>query len=109
PNVPVLLPNKVRPLIDEIEDFRFADSSTFDFRGDAKRSMGMWHSTLSNSNQKKFKGQVQSFRVKRPIGPIGYYRLDWIFVRPGGLGHPKDRDASYRLAPHFGETLVDFN
>jgi len=109
PDVPVLLPNKVRPLMDEVEDFRFADGSTFDFRGDAERSMGRWHSTLSNSNQKKFKGQVQSFKVKRPIGPIGYYRLDWIFVRSGWLGHPTDRDASYQLAPHFGETLVDFN
>jgi len=109
PNVPVLLPNDVRPLIDEVEDFRFADGSSFDFRGDGKRSMGKWHSTLSNSNQKKFKGQVQSFRVKRPIGPIGYYRLDWLFVRSGWLGHPSDRDASYQLAPHFGETLVDFN
>ena len=109
PNVPVLLPNKVRPLINEVEDFRFADGSAFDFRGDAERSMGMWHSTLSNSNQKKLKGQVQSFRVKRPIGPIGYYRLDWLFVRSGWLGHPKDRAASYQLAPHFGETLVEFN
>lgn len=109
PNVPVLLPNKIRPLIDEVEDFRFADGSTFDFRGDAKRSMGTWHSTLSNSNQKKFKGQVQTFKVKRTIGPIGFYRLDWFFVRSGWLGHPKDRAASYQLAPHFGETLVDFN
>ncbi len=108
-NIPMVFPNLVRPLIDEIEDFRFADGSTFDFRGDAERSMGVWHGTLSNSNQKKFKGQVQSFKVNRPLGPIGLYRLDWMFVRSGWLGYPMDRDASYQLAPHFGETLVDFN
>ena len=108
-HIPMIFPNHVRSLFDAVEDFKFADGSTFDFRGDAKRSMGTWHSTLSNANQKKFKGQVQSFKVKRPLGPIGYNRLDWFFVRSGWLEHPKDRDASYQLAPHFGETLVDFN
>src|SRR5690606_1495868 len=108
-NIPVIFPNLVRPLIDEVEDFRFTDGSAFDFRGDANRSMGMWHSTLSNSNQKKFKGQVQTFKVNRTFGPIGYYRLDWFFARSGLLRKPKDRHASYQLAPHFGETLADFN
>ena len=108
-NIPVLLPNKVRPLIDEVHDFRFADGSTFDFRGNRKRSMGFWHGALSNSNQKQFKGQVQTFSLGRPIGPIGYYRLDWMFVKSGLLNRPRQPDGSYVLAPHFGETLRVFN
>lgn len=109
PDIPVLLPNDVRPLIDEVEDFRFADGTAFDFRGDASRSMGRWHGSLSNSNQKQLKGQVQSFSVKRPIGPIGYYRLDWMFMRSGLLKDPRDQRSSYQLAPHFGETLRAFS
>ena len=109
PNIPALLPNKIRPLIEEVYDFRFADGSTFDFRGDPERSMGVWHGTLSNSNQKQLKGQVQTFSVRRPIGPIGYYRLDWMFVKSGRLNRPRQPDGSYVLAPHFGETLRVFN
>ena len=109
PNIPVVLPNKVRPLIDEMHEFRFGDGSTFDFRGDPERSMGMWHGALSNSNQKQLKGQVQTFSVRRPIGPVGYYRLDWMFVKSGLLNRPRQPDGSYVLAPHFGETLRVFN
>lgn len=109
PNIPVLLPNKVLPLIEAVEDFAFADGSRFDFRGDPERSMGPWEGKLSNSNQKQLKGQVQTFSVQRPIGPIGYYRLDFMFIRSGLLGHPRQRDASYVLAPHFGETMRVFN
>lgn len=109
PDIPLLLPNDVRPLIDEVEGFRFADGTAFDFRGDSNRSMGRWHGLLSNSNQKQLKGQVQSFSVKRPIGPIGYYCLDWMFMRSGLLQDPRDKRSSYQLAPHFGETLRAFS
>ena len=47
-----------------------------------------------------------SFRVLRPIGIIGRYRLDWVFVK----GFQKDPySGPYRFAPHFGETLEDMN
>jgi hypothetical protein len=40
--------------------------------------------------------------VKRPIGPFGRGRLDWLFVKAPPSAQSKD---SYRLAPHYGETL----
>ena len=65
--------------------------------------------TLSNSNHRnKIKGFRHTFSVPRPIGPIGLERLDWIFVK-SFLGAPKDKKGSYRLAPHFGQTLEAFN
>ncbi len=71
--------------------------------------MGIWYGVLSNSNQKQLKGQVQTFSVQRSVGPIGYYRLDWMFVKSGRLNRPRQPDGSYVLAPHFGETLRVFN
>ncbi len=47
--------------------------------------------------------------VKRALGVIGKYRLDWVFVKSGLLNDPLDRDAPYRFAPHFGETLEEMN
>ena len=91
-----------------IKKFRFDDSTVFDFRGDRQRSINGRASTLSNTNQKAVKGHTTSFSVPRPIGPIGIYRLDWVFVK-SFLQHPKDHSGPYRLAPHFGETLVSFN
>ena len=45
-----------------------------------------------------------SFTVRRPIGPLGAYRLDWIFVKRSA-----DPNVEGQLTPMFGETLVDFN
>jgi endonuclease/exonuclease/phosphatase family metal-dependent hydrolase len=104
PNIPIVFPNKKRKLITDVRDFRFSDGGCFDFRGDRDRSINRSTATLANSNQRAFKGLTPTFRVQRPIGPFGRGRLDWIFVKaPPSTqtrGHP-----SYRLAPHFGETL----
>ncbi len=108
-NIPIIFPNKVKPLFNEIENFRFADGTAFDFRGDKERSFGRYKGTLSNSNQKYLKGHVSTFQMKRPIGPLGLYRLDWIFVRSGLLDEPSNEEGSYQFAPHFGETLRSFN
>lgn len=101
-HLPVLAPNKVRRLFDCVENFRFSDGSAFDFRGDRRRSINGSGAVLANSNHKGPKGQVTSFSVKRPIPPFGFFRLDWMFVK--GIGGD-----SYRLAPHYGETLVEMN
>ena len=106
--IPVLLPNKTLPLFRRIEHFRFDDGGAFDFRGDEIRSVNGRAAKLSNSNAKDAKGQVTSFSVPRPIGPVGLYRLDWIFVK-SWLKDPEDRKGPYRFAPHYGETLVEFN
>jgi len=104
-DVPILFPNKTKSLFEKIETFRFKDGGAFDFRGDHKRSMNGVNGILSNSNQRsRFKGFTQTFKVPTPIGPLGRERLDWIFVK-SFLTHPKDKKGTYKLAPHFGETL----
>ena len=108
-DVPLLFPNPVRGLFEQVRDFQFDDGTTFDFRGDPDRSINARGGLLANSNEKRFWGQRTTFRVKRPIGPIGRYRLDWMFVRSGLLRESTDKRGPYRLAPHFGETLAEFN
>jgi len=83
----------------------FDDGGAFDFRGDKKRSVHGYTGALSNSNQRTyFKGFTFTFSTPQVIGPIGYDRLDWIFVK-SFLSHPQEKNGSYQLAPHFGETL----
>ncbi len=104
-NIPVVLPNKTRSLFTTIRDFRFEDGGAFDFRGDARRSMHGRSGVLSNSNQRQSqKGFTYTYSVPRSIGALGCERLDWIFVK-SFLTDPRDKKGSYRLAPHFGETL----
>lgn len=107
-DIPFLLPNKTKPMFNRIERFRFEDGGAFDFRGSSKRSINGRNAKLSNSNQKEIKGQATSFSVKRPIGPIGLYRLDWIFVKPWQADRG-DKDSPLRFTPNYGETLVPFN
>ena len=109
PHVPILFPNKVVGLFKQVRKFEFDDGSTFDFRGDRQRSINGRKGQLANSNDRRLKGQVTSFSVKRPIGPLGRYRLDWMFVKSGQLKDSTDKKGSYVFAPHYGETLVEFN
>jgi len=106
PHIPMILPNRSRSLFNRVRDFRFADGGRFDFRGDRDRSINRSTATLANSNEKAIKGHTPSFRVTRPIGPFGLGRLDWIFVKAPPSAQPNQD--SYRLAPHFGETLSGF-
>ncbi|MBI1977472.1 MAG: endonuclease/exonuclease/phosphatase family protein [Candidatus Omnitrophica bacterium] len=108
-DIPILLPNPVKPLFQMIEDFRFRDGKAFDFRGDQSRSINGNDGTLANSNQRDLKGFKTTFSTKRAIAEvIGKYRLDWIFVK-SFLKHPWAVNGSYRFAPHFGETLEEMN
>lgn len=102
PHIPVVLPNRTRAMFRQIEDFRFDDGGRFDFRGDRARSINQSAAKLANSNEKAIKGQAPSFSVLRPIGPFGKGRLDWLFVKAPPSAQPP---RSYRLAPHYGETL----
>ena len=103
-SVPILLPNKTKGLFSAVENFRFSDGGAFDFRGNKSRSTHRKSGKLSNSNQRHGKGFTYSFSVPRSIGPIGCERLDWIFVK-SFLTSSNQKNGSYRLAPHFGETL----
>jgi len=108
-NVPVIFPNTRKSLFTTIKKYRFKDGGAFDFRGDIDRSAYGVSGTLSNSNQRTFwKGFTVTFSTPRSYGPYGCDRLDWIFVK-SFLTSPEDEEGSYKLAPHFGETLKQFN
>ncbi|HXV28232.1 MAG TPA: endonuclease/exonuclease/phosphatase family protein [bacterium] len=108
-DIPVIAPNPVKGLFEIIENFRSDNGMAFDFRGDHERSINGDDGTLANSNQRDLKGFKTTFQVKRPVGAlIGKYRLDWVFVK-SYLQHPKDKNGSYRFAPHYGETLEEMN
>lgn len=109
-SIRIVAPNPTRPLFDLIRDYRFSDGSAFDFRGDKKRSWEGRKGTLSNSNQRDFKGFVTTFELRRPLaGIIGKYKLDWFFVKSNYLKDPDPENGSYRFAPHFAETLEALN
>lgn len=101
--------NREAAFFDALTDFRFDDGGAFDFRGDRDRSTGRHQQTLANSNERASKGFATTYQMSRTIGPIGRFKLDWIFVKPAALTAPYDRTQSYRLAPHFGRTLKDLN
>jgi len=107
-HIPIIAPNPLRSFFDMMRDYRFNDGGAFDFRGDPARSVGNKDDILANSNQRGSKGFVTSFRVLRPIGIVGKFRLDWVFVK-SYLEYPSDTGGPYRFAPHFGETLEAMN
>ncbi|MBP9865906.1 MAG: endonuclease/exonuclease/phosphatase family protein [Candidatus Omnitrophica bacterium] len=107
-DISVVAPNPQFDMFNAIKNFRFEDGKAFDFRGDPERSIGAKDKMLANSNQRGRKGFKTSFSVKRALGIIGKYRLDWIFVK-SQMTDPEDKNGPYRLAPHFGETLEEMN
>ena len=108
-DIPMLSPNRVKPLFDMIEHYRFNDGGAFDFRGDVKHSVNGKDGTLANSNQRDLKGFKTTFSVKRSlVEVIGKYRLDWVFVK-SYLKDTRDLTGPYRFAPLFGETLEEMN
>lgn len=107
-HVPVLAPNPESGFFETLENARFSDGYAFDFRGSPKRSAGGRGGTLANSNERRSKGFVQTYEVERSVGPVGQFKLDWIFVKPCVRG-PRDESGPYRFAPHFGRTLKALN
>jgi endonuclease/exonuclease/phosphatase family metal-dependent hydrolase len=108
-NIPIISPNPERQFFSTLENFRFSDGNAFDFRGDPARSHGNKGKKLSASNERARTGFVTTYQVERPIGFIGKYKLDWIFVKPANLTKPEDCNQSYLFAPHFGRTLTEIN
>ena len=110
PSVPIVAPNRTRGLFKMIQDFRFYDGFTFDFRGNPNRSANGKKGLLANSNQRDRVGYKMTFTTDRTLGHVlGKYRLDWAFVKSSYLKDPKDNKGSYRFAPHFGRTLEEMN
>jgi len=108
-NIPLVASNPEAEFFDRLKDFRFADGSAFDFRGERDRSIDGKDDPLANSNQRGDKGFITTYEVERTIAFAGKFKLDWIFVRPPSLTEPYDEEQSHRFAPHFGRTLKSLN
>jgi endonuclease/exonuclease/phosphatase family metal-dependent hydrolase len=108
-SIPLVGKNPEAAFFTRLEQFRFADQNSFDFRGDKKRSSNGRPGNLANSNERGEKGFAPTSELGRTYGPIGRFKLDWIFVRPARLIDPHSGKESYRFAPHFGRTLKELN
>jgi endonuclease/exonuclease/phosphatase family metal-dependent hydrolase len=107
-HIPLVAPNPEAELFELMEKFRFADNGAFDFRGDANRTANGREGTLANSNQRAQKGFMSTYAVTRTIGPVGRFKLDWIFVK-SYLRDLRDPRGTYRFAPHYARTLEEIN
>jgi len=107
-NIPLLGDNPEAKFFDTLEKFRFDDGSAFDFRGDSDHSANGRSGKLANSNERSEKGFEATEELERRFGPVGRYKLDWIFVRPARLdkgdGHNFSAFSCYR-----GRTLGAVN
>jgi len=107
-HIPYLAPNRERGLFEAIEEFRFADGTTFDFRGDAEHSSNGLSGTLSNSNERAGKGFAHTFDFAIAPGVVWKYKLDWFFVK-SYLEDPRDANGPFAFAPHFARTMSSVN
>ena len=107
-HIPFFSPNKEEALFNMMEGFRFQDGKAFDYRGDAQGSANGRTGTLANSNEREYKGFVCTYEWVYTLSNLGKHKLDWIFVK-SHLEDPKDKDGSYRFAPHHGRTLRHIN
>ena len=103
-DIPFFLPNPERGFFDNVERFTFPDGARFDFRGDKSRTVNGTEKTLANSNMRESKGFRPTSALQRSFGPIGTFKIDWMFVR-GYAKDPRKGSGSYRMAPHFPRTL----
>ncbi len=107
-HVPIVAPNPEEGLFRALENFRFDDGGSFDFRGDSQRSVNGRGGTLANSNERASKGFAITYELARSFGSFGKLKLDWIFVKPY-VRDPRSDKGCYRFAPHFGRTLEAVN
>lgn len=108
-DVPLVSRKKEAKLFGDLNDFRFEDGNTFDFRGEAARSVDSKGGTLSNSNERATKGFRYTFALAKTYGGlVGEYKLDWFFVKGYATDSSKP-GGSYKFAPHFARTLQEVN
>ena len=108
-SIPLVGKNAEAAFFSTLEQYRFADGNAFDFRGARARTSNGREGNLADSNERGDKGFVPTSELGRSFGPVGKYKLDWIFVRPVSLTDPHGSKQSYRFAPHFGRTLKELN
>ncbi len=108
-SIPLVGDNPEAKFFGMLEKFRFVDGGAFDFRGDPDRSANDRTGTLANSNERSEKGFVPTSGLGKTFGPVGQYKLDWMFIRPPRLTKPKGADDAGRFAPYYGRTLKALN
>jgi endonuclease/exonuclease/phosphatase family metal-dependent hydrolase len=108
-SIPLLGDNPEAKFFSTIEKFRFDDGSAFDFRGDPEHSANGRGGRLANSNERSVKGFEATEELSRRFGPIGQYKLDWIFVRPTHLDKPDDEHVFSAFSCFHGRTLHALN
>jgi hypothetical protein len=75
-DVPLVSRKKEAKLFGDLNDFRFEDGHTFDFRGEVARSTDSRGGTLSDSNQRATKGFRYTFALAKTYGGlVGEYKL----------------------------------
>jgi len=107
-SIPLIGDNPEAKFFHTLENFRFDDGSAFDFRGDAEHSANGRGGKLANSNERSAKGFEATEELERRFGPVGEYKLDWIFVRPAYLTSPDARQWS-AFSCYYGRTLKALN
>jgi hypothetical protein len=108
-SLPLIGTNPEAKFFTTLEDFRFDDGGRFDFEGEPERSSNGRSGKLANSNERGEKGFVATNELGQKFGPIGEYKLDWIFVKPGKLSDSTGPNPSYAFTPCFGRTLKELN
>jgi endonuclease/exonuclease/phosphatase family metal-dependent hydrolase len=108
-SIPMIGKNPEAKFFSTLENFRFDDGGAFDFSGEPGRSSNGKAGKLANSNERHEKGFVPTEELGKKFGPIGEYKLDWIFVKPAKLSDSPDSDKSYAFTPCFGRTLTELN
>ena len=107
-SIPLIGDNPEAGFFDAIEDFRFDDGAAFDFRGDSAHSANGHGGKLANCDERSEKGFVPTEEMARRFGPVGQYKLDWIFVRPAKLYKPA-ADQWTAFSCFHGRTLQELN
>ena len=108
-HLPILWDNRERPLFDSIENFRFDDGRTFDFRGRKKFTDPKRGRTLADSNARAWKGFVPTYAFNRDFGGVvGRFKLDWILVKPFTT-NPRQSKQPLKFAPTYPTTMQELN
>jgi endonuclease/exonuclease/phosphatase family metal-dependent hydrolase len=108
-DLPFIGSNPEAKFFEVLENFRFDDDGRFDFSGESERSSNGRSGKLANSNERAEKGFVPTNELGKKYGPIGQFKLDWIFVKAGKLSDSPGPSPSYAFTPCFGRTLKELN
>jgi endonuclease/exonuclease/phosphatase family metal-dependent hydrolase len=108
-HLPIVWDNRERPLFNYVENFRFDDGRSFDFRGSKRRTDPRRARTLADSNARAWKGFVPTYSFARDYGGfVGRFKLDWIMVKPFTT-NPRLSKQSLKFAPTYPITMQELN